>query len=300
VNLKAITTRIPKLARPALHIQKNSPTLLFGAGVIGVAASVVLACRATLKVDELLENHEKTIAKIEAAKSVDAETYTEKDYQRDTALAYIKTGVNVAKLYAPAIVIGLAAVGALTGAHVVLSRRNVALTAAYAALDRGFRDYRDRVMNKYGKDVDEEFRHGYEWDEIDKIDDKGVVTKAKAKRWTNLSQYARIFDESNPNWSRDPGYNQLFIQCQQNYMNDRLRANGHVFLNEVYDALGMPRSPEGQIVGWVMRKDGQPRDHFIDFGVFKGDVFSATRFVNGDERSVVLDFNVDGPVYNLI
>lgn len=293
-HLNTLSRIVGKLGRPALTVQKHSPALLFGAGVVGVAATVVLACRGTLKLSDILEDAQE---KIYTAKTLNHPKYSEKERQRDITLVYVKTVIQVAKIYGPAVIVGIASISALTGAHIVLTRRNAALTAAYAAMDKALREYRKRVVDEFGPQKDAEFMYGADERTIVEETDQGPVTKTiKMPRGTSM--YARFFDESNRNWKREHAYNQLYINCQQNWANDLLNSRGHVFLNEVYDMLGMERSKEGQIVGWV--RDNVNGDGKIDFGVFDGDMYSAIRFVNGDERSVLLDFNVDGNVLDLI
>ncbi|MCA1800666.1 MAG: DUF6353 family protein, partial [Actinobacteria bacterium] len=111
------------------------------------------------------------------------------------------------------------------------------------------------------------------------------------------SIYARYFDEGSTVWSRERDYNRLRIRAIQNYANDMLKARGHLFLNEVYDELGLPRSRAGAVVGWVMSKSG---DNFVDFGIYNQENERARAFVNGQEQSILLDFNVDGVIYDLL
>jgi hypothetical protein len=305
MNLKSIGNLVTsKAGRQVLKFQKHSPRVLFVAGVIGIGATVVLACRATLRVHEVLDDHHEDKGKMEAALEITAsptytgKPYTEEDYRKDHMLLMVKTAGQFIKLYGPSIVIGVASIAALTGAHVVLNRRNVAVTAAYAALEKGFRDYRRRVVDKYGLEDDQEFRHGLEDREIVEETEQGpkVVVTKKYPDGVTRSIYARCFDENSSSWQRAPGYNQVFIRAQQSYANDLLQARGHVFLNDVYDMLGLSRTKEGAVVGWVLGNG----DDFIDFGVFGGDAFMAKQFVNGVERNVWLDFNVDGIVYDKI
>lgn len=298
MNLKSIGNLVTsKAGRQVLKLQKHSPTILFVAGVVGVGATVVLACRATLKVHEVLDDHHTTKGKMVVAleNSID---YTEEDYRKDHMLLMAKTAGQFLKLYGPSVILGAAAIAALTGAHVVLNRRNVAVTAAYAALEKGFRDYRKRVVDQYGDDKDQEFRYGLVHGEIVEETEQGPKVVG-VKKWPDgvvRSIYARCFDETSSSWQRAPGYNQVFIRAQQAYANDLLQARGHVFLNDVYDMLGLSRTKEGAVVGWVLGNG----DNFIDFGVFGGDTFMAQQFVNGVERTVWLDFNVDGIVYDKI
>lgn len=289
----AVTSNV---SRQIIKTKKNSPTIFFAAGVVGVVGSTVLACRATLKLPELLDKAEEVE---ETIKHFEHPQYTEKDRDHDLMKTKTKTTVAIFKLYAPAVTVGAVSIAALTGSHVALNRRNTALMAAYSALDKGFREYRDRVREEFGDEKDLEFRHGSET-HIETIigdDDEAKTVEHKVAPAGMPSIYARWFDEGSSSWSRQPEYNNLFLNSQQNYANDLLRSRGHLFLNEVYDMLGIPRSKEGAVVGWVISKEG---DNFVDFGVYDGDNPRKRRFVNRDERSVLLDFNVDGVIYDLI
>jgi hypothetical protein len=281
------------ISRNALLAQKASPEILFGVGVIGVIGSTVLACRATLKVDTVLDEAKE---KLEKAKTLEHEDYSEKDRSRDISLVYFQSGVKIARLYTPAIIVGGLSIYALTSSHRILTRRNVALTAAYGALEKGFNQYRARVVEKYGEEEDRNFRYGTR--EVEVVDPK---TKKK-KKVTRVSLdepsiYARFFDSYSPSWNKEPEYNLIFLKCQQNYANDLLHSRGHVFLNEVYDMCGIPRSKAGAVVGWVLSTDDST-DNFVNFGVFDGRKEVVRDFVNGLEGSILLDFNVDGVIYD--
>lgn len=287
------------VAARSLLLQKNSPTILFGAGVVGMVSSTVLACRATLKLEDKLAEIENNSNMHKHMRQSSPEAYSEKELKKDLQRNVVEGAVEVAKLYAPSVVLGVASIGMLTKSHNILTKRNAALTAAYAALDKGFREYRQRVVEKYGEDQDQQFRYGVERYEVNP-EEKGKKPKLVTRVGPDgASIYARFFDEYNANWSKDPEINLIFIRCQQQYLNDLLHARGHVFLNEAYDALGMDRSSAGSVVGWHMACHGEG-DNYIDFGVFRGDTQEARDFVNGRERSILLDFNVDGVIYDKI
>lgn len=283
-----------KVARQVLQSRKHSPTFLFAAGVTGVTCSTVLACRATLKLEDVLTRAQHDLA---IAKELEHEDYSDQDRKKDTAIIYVRSAVAVGTLYAPAVLVGAASISALTASHAILSRRNVALTAAYAALEKGFSEYRERVIEKYGEEEDRKLR--YEMETVIVDDDKGVAKPVLRAAPGAESIYARFFDPFSKSWSKEPEYNLLFLKAQQNYANDLLRSRGHVFLNEVYDMLGIERSQAGQVVGWVISKNSNRGDNFIDFGIFDGDN-SSRDFVNGREGSILLDFNVDGVIWDKI
>jgi hypothetical protein len=275
---------------------------MFVAGAVGVVATVVLASRATLKLEALIDNHELDSTVAQELHDAKRDDYTDLDYKKDRVVIHTRFIVGLAKLYGPAVVMGIASIAALTGSHVVLNRRYMGVTAAYAALEKGYNEYRKRVTEELGEDKDRQFRYGLTDKEIVEEDEHGTkLTTIKGLQHKDVSVYGRFFDESSTSWSREPGYNQIFLRCQQQYMNDLLNARGHVFLNEVFDALGLSRTSAGAVVGWVKpdscQEDG---DGYVDFGIFRGDVFMAQEFVNGNERSILLDFNVDGVIYDKI
>lgn len=284
------------IARNTLLLQKNSPGILFGVGVIGMIGSTVLACRATLKMEEVLNEAND---KLDMANNLEHPDYSESDRRNDVKLVRIQTGYKIMKLYGPPIIVGVFSIAALTKSHRILTQRNVALTAAYTALERGFAEYRSRVIAKYGKEEDEHLRYGVRELTIDDPLSKG---KKKITRTFPLdpSIYARFFDEASMNWSRDPDYNFVFLKAQQNYFNDLLKSRGHVFLNEVYDGLGLERSEPGAVVGWIWSNNGDTDNH-VSFGIFENmDDTRIRDFVNGFEQSVLLDFNVDGIIWDKI
>jgi len=302
-----------KLGRPLLHLQKTSPQLMFGIGVVSAVGATVLACRATLKLSDALTEAEELKVKAEMVHeqyklSLDAgvdvpadERYDEKTLAKDLTVIKIKTALNVTKLYAPSAGLMMLSIGLLTGSHITLNKRNASLAAAYASVDQAFEKYRERVVAELGKSKDDEFRYGTEKVEEVVEGKEGktkTVTRTRAAR-DGQSMYAKFFDELCSPWQRNPEYNRAFLHCQQQYFNQMLQSRGHVFLNEVYDALGIPRTGAGAVVGWVLSKDGG--DNFVDFGVFDDAVNPNVRdFVNGHADGILLDFNVDGVIYDKI
>lgn len=294
--LNSMTSRV---GLKALTLRKHTPAILFGAGVVGVVATVVLASRATLKLESVIDEAQNNL---DIAKQLEDERYSENDRQRDIAMIYAKATGKIVRLYAPAFILGTVSIAALTGSHIVLTRRNVALTAAFAAVDKGFRQYRDRVKNELGEQKDREFLYGtIDREIVEETEEGPKVTTVTEIDPNGFSMYSVFFDEFNPNWTRGsegPHYNQMFLRCQQQFANDMLRARGYVFLNDVYEMLGFPRTKAGQIVGWVI--DGGNSDNYIDFGIFKGNEWDTKQFLRGYETSVRLDFNVDGNILDLI
>ena len=277
------------VARNSLLLQKSSPNLLFGAGLAGMIGSTVLACRATLKMDEVLGEAKM---KLSTASTLEHDDYTSKDRQKDITLIYVQTSASIVRAYAPAIIIGGLSVAALTRSHIILSRRNAALTAAYAALERGFAEYRARVVEKYGEEEDRNLRYA---GHTVTIDDGKKKTRELKAGVIGPSIYARWFNADSSSWSKDPNVNYFFLKCQQDWANDMLKARGHLFLNEVYDTLGIPRSQAGAVVGWVMGAG----DDYVNFGVLLDNDMCIVDFFYADDE-ILLDFNVDGVIFDKI
>ncbi len=285
----AVTSRA---GRQILTLQKHSPRLMFVAGVVGFGATVYLAARATLKVEDVLEEFEDNKNEAKQVAKLDSEELTPRELTR----LHFVSGAKIVALYTPAAVVGTLSVVALTSAHVVLTRRNAGLTAAYVALDRGFREYRKRVVETFGEETDRTLRYNMAAGEVyDDPEDSDKARPIQVLSDRKTSIYARFFDEGNKNWHQNWTYNRQFLKCQEQYANDLLRARGHLLLNDVYDMLGMDRTKEGCVVGWIKGN----ADDYVSFGFFD-DMYKGQLFVNGDERSIMLDFNVDGVVYNLI
>lgn len=287
-------------------LKKHSPEILVTAGTVGVVASAVMACKATLKVNDILEEKKHIEEQIDlVAKDPSmADTYTAEDSKKDLAVVKVQTGVKFVKLYGPSVMLGTVSLLCILKSHQILRGRNVALAAAYATVDGTFKDYRKRVVERFGKELDRELRYNIKTQEIEEtvVDENGK--EKTVKKTVNVvdpgvgsSGYARFFDETCCGWTKDAEYNHMFLKQQQNYANELLQARGHVYLNEVYDMLGLQRSKAGQIVGWMLDGDG---DGYIDFGI--DDVHNEQKrlFVNGHERSILLDFNVDGNIVEMM
>lgn len=294
--------------RTGLKLKKHSPEILLAAGVVGVVASSVMACKATLKVEEIIDDAKHKIDTIHevSADPTMAEKYSEEDSKKDLAIVYTQTAVKLIKLYGPSVALAGVSLGCMIGSNRILNKRNVALAAAYATVDKGFKEYRGRVIERFGKELDKELKYGIKAKEIEEVsvDEKGkeVSTKSTVEVMdpNNYSPYSIIFDDGNAGWDPDPELTKYFLIQQQNWANDRLKAKGHLFLNEVYDMLGAKRTKAGAQVGWVYDEKNPVGDNYVDFGIF--DIYNpkSRDFVNGYEKVIVLDFNVDGVILDLI
>lgn len=307
--------QIPNSVTRSFHkvgfkLKKSSPEILIVAGVIGTVASAVMACKATLKVNEVVDEAKENIDRIHEAKEKGCteagEVYDVEDSKKDLALVYAQTGLKFVKLYGPSVALGtLSIAGILTSNH-ILRKRNIGLAAAYAAVDKSFKDYRGRVVERFGKELDKELRHNIKAKEVEEVvvnedGSESVVTKTVNVADPNgISEYARFFDETCLGWTRNAEYNLHFIKGVQDWANNRLQAEGILFLNEVYEALGIQKTQAGQVVGWVYDETNPDCDNFVDLGIYDIHDEVKRRFVNGYEKSILLDPNVDGVVWDLM
>lgn len=286
---------------------KHSPEILAGVGVVGVVGSLVMACKATTKLSDILDESKEQLDKIKevAADPVYEEKYSQDDAKKDTTITYVQTAMKITKLYAPSVILCASSLGCLLASNNILKKRNAALSAAYMTVDKSFKEYRKRVADRFGEEVEKEIRYNIKAEEITKVDEDGneVTETIKIMDGTDdpnsYSDYARFFDESCAAWQNDAEYNLTFLKAQQQYANDLLKARGRLFLNEVYRMLGIDETKAGQVVGWVYNPDNPTGDNFVDFGIYNMQRERVRAFVNGYEPNILLDFNVDGVIWNL-
>lgn len=305
-----ILNNVSKVVNKAgFKIKKHSPEIFIVAGVTGVVTSAVMACRATTKLSGILEESKEAIDDIhEAVENPEnlPEEYTEDDGKKDLAIVYTQTAIKLVRLYAPSVILGGLSIAAILKSNDILKKRNVALAAAYSAVDKSFKEYRGRVIERFGKDLDRELKYNIKAKEVEETitDENGneqTVTKTVDVVDSNIgSPYAKFYDDGCLGWTKDPEMNLMFLRRQQDAATERLKDKGHLFLNEVYDMLGIPRTKAGQIVGWIYDEKHPIGDNYVDFGIYDMYKEANRNFVNGIERTILLDFNVDGDILNMM
>ena len=287
--MKNVSTTFSKVS---MKLKKHSPEILIVAGVVGTVASAVMACHATTKLDSVLEKSKKDIDAIhKCAENEELATeYSKDDAKKDLAIVYVQAGVKVAKLYAPAVALGTLSIASIVASHNILKKRNVALAAAYATVDKTFKEYRNRVVERFGAEVDKELRYNIKakkFEETVTDPDSGKEKKVKSTvdvAAPSTNDYARFFDES--------------CEAYESNMDYNLKANGYLFLSDVYDQLGIKRTKMSQIVGWVYKPEGNENgDNFVDFGILETNRETED---GGYEKAILMEFNVDGPILDLI
>lgn len=308
MTINQLTTNATRaMHKVGFQLKKHSPEILVVTGVVGTVVSAVMACKATTKVSTILDKTKSNVDTIhECVNNPElAEEYTEEDSKKDLVIVYAQTGMELAKLYGPSVVLGAASITSILVGHNILRKRNLALAAAYQVVDTGFKQYRSRVVERFGEQLDKELKYDIKAKEVEEtvVDKKGkekTVTKTVevADPIAAQSPYTICFDETCTGWQRDAEANKFFLLRQQDYANEKLKSRGYLFLNEVYDMVGARRTRAGQAVGWVYDENNPIGDNYVDFGIFDIRNADNRNFVNGLEKSIWLSFNVDGDILN--
>lgn len=285
--------------------RKNSPEIYMALGVVGVVTGVVLACFETTKLDDVRIKRENRLAEMHDRLDIITEDGIEvvnTELQKETTMIYAKSAFDYVKLYAPAFLVTGTSLGLLVASNVILRRRLFNMTAAYAAVSQSFKDYRGRVSDRFGADIEKEIRYNIQPKEIEVIDKDGNITTEtiKVSEIPQYSDFARVYDDGNIGWSKDPMTNLQFLKCQEAAANQRLVQQGYLFVNDVYEMLGFPKIPEGQVAGWIYDEKNPIGDNEIDFGIYNATIAKNRDFINGYERSIMLDFNIDGRILEKI
>lgn len=311
-NLKeTMKTNVNKIG---LKLNKNKPTILMVIGVAGVAGGFVAGCAASTKVPDIIEEHNEKVEEVherderldngEEIMLKDGSFFTKEDNQRELFIAYRDTAFKFIRLYAPSVLVTLTSIGCITYSHKEMTDRNSALATAYVAIDKGFKSYRKNVKERFGDEVDKELRFGVKEKEVEQTvtDKKGKehVEKSTLSDITEHNDFSRFFDETCNGWTKNPALNLSIVKQQQDFANEKLKSQGFLFLNDVYELLGIPKTPDGQLFGWIYDEENPNGDNYVDFGVWNPNNTATRRFVNGYESVILLDFNVDGPIYNMI
>ena len=304
INKNALVEKASRtFCKAGLKLKKHSPEILVVGGVVGLVASGVMACKATTKLSAILDDSKEQIElfdKVAANPEMVNEEYTVEDAEKDKKIVKVQTAVKVAKLYAPAVAIGVVSIGAIFASNNIMRKRNVALGAAYATVDRAFKDYRNRVVDRFGEELDKELRYNLKTKEVkETVEDENGKKKTVKRNIKYMdspmpSEFAVIYDDGCAGWTKDPEDNKFFLIQQQRYANERLKRRGYLSLNEVYELLGFPSTKAGQVVGWLYdcKDPNYKGDDFVDFGLYNVDYEPNRDFVNGYERNIILDFNV--------
>lgn len=288
-NLKCTVGKV------GLKVAAKKPEIFLAAGVASIVGGAVMIAKGSFKAVDILEEHKKNLEAIEKVTKMTEEdqtvSYSEEDAKRDLMKAYVKTGVELFKVYLPAVGLILGGITLIVTSHSVMAGRYNAMVSAYNAAVAS-RDAYKAKLEKFAKDQG-----------IENLDDILAKEQADAPEVmsnlpTNFFEYAIDFDSRNPNWKHDYELNHYFIEANERYFNERLRTRGYVLLNEVYEALGAEPTKEGSIIGWVFDTSADSiTKNVIEFTIYDLDDFEPGMY---EDSCMLIDFNVDGVVYNIM
>ena len=297
MNVNALIEKASGMKNHLMFLaKKHSPEILLGGGLALMGIGTAKACKATVKAQPVITNAKLDLEDIRNA--IDQNEISAEDGRKEITKIYLKTGKDVVALYTPAFVTSAAGVTGILASHNVMSNRNAALATAYAAIDSSFKQYRTRVLDRYGEQAETEIRSGARPVEIEETvtDAKGKEKKVKKTVMVvdenSFSDFARIIKRGSPCWVDNESYMDMFIRSQENIAQNKLIANRYLFLNDVYEALGLERTVAGQQVGWIYDPSDMDsdRDNYVRFRTHLVNVETE----NGIETGIMIDFNVDG------
>ena len=283
--------------KAAFQLRKHSPEILTAFGIGGVVTGTVMACVATTKLDKTMESHKKELDDIHTDPNPD-----EKEHCKELTKAYAKTAWDLAKLYGPAVIVEGCSIACLLGSHKIMRDRNAALAAAYTTVSNAFDSYKKRVADKLGEEAEKELRYDIRTEEVDEeYEDKKGKVKTRKKTVKTMSDHekspwSRFYAQGCDGWSKDPGQNVITLGAKESFLNKRLQLRGYLFLNEVYEYLGIAPIREGQYLGWYYDPNDPTLHNCVDFGIYDCHDILKCNFVNGFEDTILLDFNIDGNI----
>lgn len=301
-----ITFAQNKVVAPVKHY---SPEIALVGGIGLTIAGTILACRATLKSKDVIDETNDKLDKLES--ELDSNEKYEDDSDLEKVECHVEQEITrvkidmlgkLAKEYILPAAVYSAGIGLTLLSHKLQSDRIAALCAAYGTLNSAFIAYKERVEDVLGKEKAEVIEEGVSESAIEKGINEKDLKKVDGFDPRKISPYARFFDESCKQWSPDlskGGNNFDFVREIQDYMNLKLESRGYIFLNEVYESLDIPPTEAGQVVGWMSKENGGV-DGYIDLGLYSPYNTAVRQFVNGNEPSILLDFNVDGVIIDKV
>ena len=299
INTKTLRKSFKKAQ---LTVRKHSPEILMVAGVIGTVAGAVMACKETLELEDVLDECKQEKMELEEQYAM-CEQYSEDALKKDQVKLTIKQAAKIVKLYAPSVIMEATSIGVIFASNDIMRKRNASMAAAYATLNSMYKRYRQNVIESYGEEVDKDMRFGVKHEKVTEIDEDGNKVKIDARivdldnTALAISDYSRFFQSGCRGFDENSGrYNILYLKGIQAMFNNKLIADGYVMLNDVYRELGFDTIPEGWSIGWVYDETNPIGDNYIDFGLYEARNKNQ-RAVNDWEPVILMDFNVDGNLY---
>lgn len=246
----------------------KTPEILLGVGLVCVVGGTLLACKNTLKIKEVLDDHNEYIEKIEKFRGT--EKYSEEDAQQDTAILYRNTIGSMVKAYAPVVGLEILGLGCILYSHKVLSDRYLGALSTINAMQLGLNAYRNRVRDKVGAQEEYDLFHNIKKEFVEEkfIDEKGKertrVAEVPITSGEAATRFSYMFDRNS--WGfKDMYANKRFFNFTEKSLNEQLYSRGKdtgfstMTAKEVTDYFGWTEREKDQLAlltnGWIFRMD---------------------------------------------
>lgn len=319
MNLPVIFTKVANTARNLagnglLIARKHAPEIMIGGGLAGFGLTIYETIKATNKTNDILEEkHRKSSVYAEALDYPIG--YGPGEYENDISDLNRRTKIAIIKAWLPVGTLAVASGASILGGYRIINGRYVATAAAYKGLENFIGRYRGNVVDRFGKDVDWELANDIKAETLEKAmaereenrkieeENKGKKIRKKAPKTAYQDIYCGIFDNYSDRWQRYWTAEQVleYLKFKQNQLNDMLRIRKHVFVNEVYDMLGLERTSAGSVNGWILTRTN-PESH-ISLGIDEmpaDELRSILSTHRNEDIRVKIRLNPDGLIYNLI
>lgn len=264
----------------------HGPEAKLIAGIAGLWGAAIGVGIATHKLEEKNKAKNEKLEKIYQAK--DDGIIDEKEESKEIRKAYVKYGLDICKYYAAPLTSAVTGTLLILSSHNDMKKRYLALGAAYTTLDQSFRQYRDRVKEKLGEEEEKRLHYGIETKEITN-EDGSKETIEYINPDILYGPFTYIFDESSEVYSKEYMANKTRLMALEAWATNKLVADGYLYLNTVLSELDIPIDTRTS-AGWVYDKH-DPGKNIVDFGLFRLNSSAKMAFINGTERSIILEFN---------
>lgn len=306
------------VAKAAVKGAKYLPHILVGTGIVSVTAGTVIAVTNTTKANDIIEEFNSEMDKIERVKQMAEEkkaVYTRKNEMEDKVKVYSRTAYNIVKANWVPITLYVGGVAMILSGFHIINQRYIGMAASYAALHKSYSDYRHRVVEDQGTDADFRYATGAKRESLDytEVDENGETKDVHTDADNvvdpkSMSLYSVLFDEENSSiWTPNAVTNKAQIKAVEEYWNRpaQFEHRGFVYYFEVLRDLGiwdrLPIETQKALVGlgWVWGVG----DNRVSLGIFdinKPKTFAQKDFITGYEPSVLIEPNLDGMVADLL
>lgn len=312
-------------AKTIFKVKANSPKILLGTGVIAGVFCIAFTIKGTVKAVPIVADAKEELKTAKAIKDVNEAggKVTEDDGTEvapmSTKKIKLKTAGKIARVYAVAGICGAVSLVSFFKCYGIMNNRLVDATVYGTAMAAKAKNMYERVAEKFGKEVADELYYGDNTKTVKKTDpetgeefEEVVPNVDKNMPW--YSPYA--FEYKNESYH--PGFDQMQLENEEQFWNTKLEAEDYILLSDVINSFSSAQTVKMKGswcgVGWISKKwidrlvaagiikdDDYKGDGYISFEVFNGKGGKqAKEWREGRSKSVIINPNVDGPIYTYI